>query len=140
MTLSLHELGAYFIRYEVKHEPYERAVGDPETWRERGCPTEPVVGPREAHYRVEQLLQADGVMFLCPKCFYANDGPAGTHWVICWFAGKVPPDAQPGPGRWFPAGSGLADLSFVGTGSTSVHLRSGCGWHGHVRNGEVTLI
>lgn len=91
------------------------------------------------HVYVDSLADADGVMFLCPKCFAANAGPVGTHMVLCWFEGRVPDDADPKPGRWKPAGTGVADLSFVpGQRSCSVLLLGGCSWHGFVTNGEVT--
>lgn len=87
-----------------------------------------------------ELAAADGVWFLCPQCFAQNGGPAGTHGVICWFVGRVPDDVQPGPGRWTPAGTGLADLTFVpGTPprAVSVQLSGGCYWHGHVADGAA---
>lgn len=88
---------------------------------------------------VKKLSDADGVMFLCPKCFAANGGRVGTHSVICWFTGKVDADVAPGPGRWNPRGTGLKDLTFVGPGAYSVLLPGpgGCGWHGYVANGEA---
>jgi hypothetical protein len=85
------------------------------------------------------LSDADGVMFLCPKCYAANGGPVRTHVVICWFAGRgVPEDETPGPGRWRPSGTGLADLTFVGPGAASVALQGGCFWHGFIRQGRAT--
>ena len=36
------------------------------------------------YHHVETLAEAHGVMFLCPRCFAANGGRAGTHMVICW--------------------------------------------------------
>lgn len=84
------------------------------------------------------LRGADGIIFLCPKCFAANGGPVGTHSVICWFSGRVPDDVTPGPGRWSPEGTGYDDLTFAGPGAASVRLNSGCRWHGFVRDGEVT--
>jgi hypothetical protein len=86
------------------------------------------------------IARAHGVWFLCPLCYAKNKGPVGTHAVICWFAGSgVPDDMDPKPGRWNPAGTGLSDLTFVGPGSTSVLLLSGCKWHGWVQHGEATL-
>ena len=88
---------------------------------------------------------ADGVMFLCPKCYAANmakcgDGRMGTHMVMCWFVGRVPDGIDPKPGRWTPSGTGLHDLTFV-PGSparaVSVLLTAGCGWHGFVRDGDA---
>ena len=86
---------------------------------------------------VEDLKDADGVSFLCPKCFDANKGKVGTHTIVCWFTGKVPPDRTPGPGRWNPSGTGLADLTFIGPGAASILLTDGCRWHGFVKNGNA---
>lgn len=83
------------------------------------------------------FAEADGVMFLCPKCYAANGGKVGTHSVICWFAGRVMDDLDPKPGRWNPQGTGLDDLTFVPPGAVSVQLLGGCGWHGFVRNGSA---
>jgi hypothetical protein len=93
------------------------------------------------YQRVENLVQADGVMFVCPKCYAALGRREGAHSVICWFVGKVPDHVTPGPGRWTPAGTGLDDLTFV-PGSPpraiSVLLTAGCGWHGFVVSGDAT--
>jgi hypothetical protein len=95
------------------------------------------------HRYVATLAEADGVQFLCPKCFATNRGPVGTHSVCCWFVGKVPDDAFPKPGRWIPNGAGLDDLTFSGAQGkgASVNLDmgdgKGCLWHGHVKNGEA---
>lgn len=79
--------------------------------------------------------QADGIRFLCPKCFRENGGPIGTHSIVCWFTGRVPNDIEPGPGRWTPQGGDFSDLTL----RPSIHLTGGgCGWHGFVTNGEVT--
>lgn len=95
----------------------------------------------EHHHRdVQTLAEADGILFVCPKCFEENGRERpGVHSVLCWFEGKVPDSATPGPGRWNPTGTGYGDLSFVpGAKSNSVLLLNGCGWHGFVTNGEVT--
>lgn len=81
------------------------------------------------------FAEADGIMFLCPKCFVENNGSVGTHSVICWFVGKVPDETNPKPGRWHPFGTGINDLTFGGPGSYSVLLTSGCNWHGFIVNG-----
>lgn len=92
---------------------------------------------REVHAFEEDIAKADGVMFLCPLCFGANGGPAGTHSVICW-SPKVPADVDPKPGRWNLVGSGLEDLTLV-AGSSSVALRGGCNAHFFVRGGEIVM-
>lgn len=91
---------------------------------------------------VDSLAEADGICFLCPLCFSKNNGPVGTHSVICWFVGHVPDDLDPKPGRWTPAGSGIDDLTFVPGNpprAVSVLLTgNGCGWHGFIRGGDAT--
>lgn len=95
--------------------------------------------------RVDNLEAAHGVCFLCPLCFQKNGGNVGTHAVICWFKGKVPDEATPGPGRWNVSGSGIDDLTL----SPSVNLDlpeahesikkgyNSCLWHGWVKNGDA---
>lgn len=81
---------------------------------------------------------AQGIRFLCPRCFKANGGAVGTHSIICWFKDHlVPDDTMPGPGRWLPSGTGIDDLTFVGPGAASV--QSGRHWHGFVRAGRVDV-
>lgn len=86
---------------------------------------------------VDTLAEADGIMFVCPKCFITRGGRAGAHSIICWFKGKVPDTLDPKPGRWNPSGTGLGDLTFVGPGSTSVLLQGGCNAHFHVVKGQI---
>ncbi len=85
------------------------------------------------------FTDAMGVQFLCPKCFWKNNGPSGTHSIICWFRDRgVPDDLSPGPGRWNPTGTGLDDLTFVPGGepaqACSIQTHD---WHGFVRDGKV---
>lgn len=84
---------------------------------------------------VDTIAEADGVQFLCPKCFVANKGAIGTHSVICW-SPSVPQDTQPTPGRWSLIGTGIKDLTLQ-AGSSSVQLTSGCGAHFFVQCGEI---
>lgn len=128
--MRLSVLDANLLRREVRVEEYTRTTA--------GGGTETVTGPREYYVHVDSLAAADGVMFLCPKCYAAHHGPVGTHQVLCWFVGRVPDDVDPRPGRWNPAGTGVEDLTFVGPGAASVLLTSGCGWHGFVRAGDAT--
>ena len=83
----------------------------------------------------EQIVGADGVMFLCPKCFLGHPDGIGVHSVICW-SPSVPQDTSPQPGRWNLVGTGIDDLSLV-AGSSSVLLRGGCNAHFHVTNGKI---
>lgn len=85
--------------------------------------------------RTQELIEADGIVFLCPKCFTLNGGPVGTHSVICWQP-HVPQEIGPKPGRWKFHGTGFADLSLV-AGSSSVLLMGGCNAHFFVREGRI---
>lgn len=86
--------------------------------------------------KVDSINEAQGIWFLCPKCWKANEGPVGTHSVICWNP-TVPPEIHPKPGRWNLIGTSLEDLSLV-AGSSSILLTAGCLWHGFITKGEVT--
>lgn len=87
---------------------------------------------------VDTIAEADGIQFLCPKCYTANGGPIGTHLVRCWFVGHVPDDVDPKPGRWIAGGAGIDDLTFTGPQAASIQLTGGCSWHGFVKSGGVT--
>jgi hypothetical protein len=95
-------------------------------------------GEKDGHLvleKVQTLQEAKGVMFLCPHCFQANGGPAGTHRVLCWTP-EVPLEVGAGPGRWPMAGTGYDDLTLT----PSVQLLGACGWHGFVIGGKVTTV
>lgn len=88
-------------------------------------------------HRIDNIEDAQGILFLCPKCFVENKGRVGTHSVVCWFKDRgVPDDRTPGPGRWDVVATEYEDLTL----SPSVHLSGpGCGWHGWIQNGEAIL-
>lgn len=89
-------------------------------------------------FRMSDDIQgADGISFLCPKCYAEKGGPVGTHSVICW-APQVPQSTSPQPGRWSLVGTGYADLSLV-AGSSSVLLMGGCNAHFFVKGGEIQM-
>ena len=94
-------------------------------------------------HRVETMTEAQGIIFLCPKCFAANGGRVGTHAVICWSRSRgAPEDFSPLPGRWALAGTGIDDLSLnvdSGCEKDSVQLIGGCNAHYLVKNGDVKL-
>ncbi len=100
-----------------------------------------IVEPNKVHKYVETLAEAQGLQFLCPKCYAEKGSRPGVHSIICWFRGRgVPDDEFPKPGRWTPSGDSLTNLSFVPGDpphATSVLLTGGCGWHGYVTNGEA---
>jgi hypothetical protein len=90
------------------------------------------------HQQVDSIAEADGIFFVCPKCFAENNHQRpGVHGVICWEP-NVPQTTNPKPGRWEMIGTGLHDLS-LRAGSSSILLTPpGCGAHFFITNGEVT--
>lgn len=114
--MKLRDLEAEFLRYEVRPD-----------------------GIFFVH--VETIAEAQGVEFLCPKCFAANGGAIGTHGVVCWSRSRgVPDSAEPGPGRWSLVGTGLDDLTLNAdppSTARSVQLNGGCAWHGFVTAGDA---
>ena len=126
--MRLSELEPQFLRREERIEEWTR--------RKEDGTNEQVTGPREYQVFVE-LQDADGISFLCPKCFEQNKGSIGTHSVLCWTP-KVPPNVDPKPGRWNLVGTSYEDLSLV-AGSSSVLLTSGCMAHFVVQNGNVSF-
>jgi hypothetical protein len=123
-------------------------------------PTFLVIVDEKTMRHTDDIQGADGVMFLCPKCYGHNAGPVGTHQVLCWQP-HVPQSRDPKPGRWRLVGTGYADLTLV-AGSSSILLMSWCvrpgcpnwhgwpegggppcadprcaGWHGFVQGGQI---
>lgn len=84
---------------------------------------------------VDAIGDADGVWFLCPKCFHENSGPIGTHRVVCWQP-HVSQDQTPKPGRWRLVGATIDDLWLV-AGSSSIAIQGGCNAHFYVRAGAI---
>lgn len=81
--------------------------------------------------------EANGIRFLCPKCYAKNGGPEGTHSVICW-SPDAPADIRPAPGRWRLEGNGFDDLSLK-AGSSSVQLLGGCDAHFFIESGTIRM-
>ena len=109
--MKLTDLEPRFLSYE----------GDPKEWR--------YATPR---------ADANGITFVCPKCFEANGMKRpGVHSVICWDP-SVPQSVSPGPGRWEFVGVSFDDLT-LRAGSSSVKLEGGCDAHFFITNGEVTF-
>ena len=136
--MRLSQLEAVFVKFDRRVETRKRVrEGAGDNWTESDVYD--FTGPVDYQTDVATLAEADGIRFLCPKCYQVNGGNAGTHPVVCWFEGKVPDDAAPRPGRWKPVGTGIEDLTFVpGAKSNSVLLLGGCAWHGFVTNGDAT--
>lgn len=133
MNVPLGDLNPKFLRYGTRRE-----MG---TFRQPDGSDVTRMHDQVYLTHVDRIEDAQGVQFLCPKCFVANGGAVGTHRVICWSRSRgVPDDANPAPGRWKLDGTGLHDLTLNGDpGSRSVKLTGdGCQWHGYITNGEAT--
>lgn len=89
----------------------------------------------------DQIEGADGILFLCPKCFAKNGSAAGVHSIMCWQPHVPQSEHRVGPGRWKFKGSGFHDLSLDNhpNGASSVQLPVPCQAHFHIQNGEVIL-
>ncbi len=140
--MKLSDLDPRFLRYEKRLDTW--TVVDRQPGPGEDCESVPhhlVTGMREYWPFASGLAEAQGVEFLCPKCFASNNGPVGTHVVVCWSSSRgVPDGATPGPGRWRLVGTDFNDLSLMEEPgkSRSVLLLGGCGWHGFVTNGDAT--
>ena len=137
---SLRDLEARFIRLDVRVEIRRRVR--PEIWevRKDGPWTDSDfydwTGPCDYLVDVDELAHADGLRFLCPKCYDDPPaGPVGTHSMICW-SPKISQDHEPRPGRWGAVGTSIEDLTLV-AGSSSVLIQGGCNAHFFVRQGRV---
>jgi hypothetical protein len=85
----------------------------------------------------DNIQGADGLLFLCPKCFTDNKGTVGTHYIKCWQP-HVPASNPPGPGRWSFIGTNYSDLTLQAS-SSSISLSTGCKAHFFIRNGEIVM-
>jgi hypothetical protein len=90
-----------------------------------------------SHKRIDTIQGADGIVFLCPKCFSDNAGTdKGVHSIICWQPHVPLTSTKSGPGRWNFQGTSYADLSLV-NGSSSIALNGGCQAHFFIKNGNI---
>ena len=141
LLARLPELEPQFIKYEEHMGVWHRAVGDPLTWQERGTPSVEVHGLQQSMVFVNSLSESQGIIFLCPTCFIKNGrSNMGTHLVEVSFKDHDVLDGQGTrnkkglPVRWNVSGTNYSDL----TTDPSILLEGGCGWHGFIKNGEVT--
>jgi hypothetical protein len=129
-TMKLRELEGRFTKYVERAVPPDQFVDG-------------VVHPsgiERSYHDVATLAEADGVWFLCPKCFAENHGPSGTHMHMIGFAGRCPPGSYTKGSkgedtRWIvmPSSTGLDDLSLT----PSILAIGGCNWHGFVGSSGV---
>lgn len=86
----------------------------------------------DSFWRDVEFSVADGISFLCPLCYVANNGIVGTHSIIVLFT-RCNPAIMPTWHRWDMNGSKFDDLTI----SPSIRITVGCNWHGFIRNGEI---
>ena len=139
--MKLLDLEPRFVIYFTQVAKIKVVDGDPNTWRERGCPTQEKTVVQEVKRYVQTLTEAQGILFLCPKCFGPN-GKIGCHYCEVTFD---LPDVPDGIGthnsagnsvRWKVTGTNYADLSTM----PSILVEGGCDWHGYITNGQVTTV
>lgn len=126
--MKLIDLEPELIKREI------RACAGPGTL---DCSTVSPHNSHEYHIQIETVDEADGIIFLCPKCFTTNNGSVGTHYVLCWRP-RIPPDIAPKPGRWELLGTSINDLS-LRAGSSSILLHSDCTAHFFIENGMIRM-
>lgn len=114
---------------------------DPANYPSGGTHVE--VKDQEYRHEVESLDEAQGIVFLCPKCLQQNNqSRPGVHSVEVSFAERGVKDNQGThnslglPVRWHVSGHNFEDL----TTQPSVLLTSLCGWHGFIAAGEVSIL
>lgn len=122
--MKLRDLEAFFTKY------HERAV-PPDQYFEGVMHTS---GVQRSFHRVDTLEEADGVWFICPKCFAAD-----RHRVKVGFHGKATPgtyghNSKGEPVLWTVAGgTSLDDLQLT----PSIQIEGCCNWHGFVGSNGV---
>jgi len=147
--MRLIKLEPKFIRYGLEIKTWNRVLGSPATYKD-GDPTEEITGPREirtfatadadGNYTVLiPFSEAQGIEFLCPKCFITNGGDIGTHWCEVTFTDRSVPDDMGSHNkegkavRWTVTGDNFENLTIT----PSILLEGGCNWHGFITNGEI---
>lgn len=132
-TYTLRELEAELIKHSVQlaHSGHGRRSDDG-TIQWGGFPV-------NTFSPVATVAEADGITFLCPKCFTENSGSVGTHSVHVYFEGRGVPSALGVNGegktvRWrVKAGTTIDDLAI----EPSIQLIGGCAWHGFIGHSDV---
>lgn len=142
---TLRELEARLLRW-YRETTTERDAEGKYVFRDDGEITMWSPHPyRDLFAPVENLHDAHGISFLCPKSFAKNGGPKGTHSVYVWFAGSpVPPEIghnkDGAPVRWNASGTSIDNLvltpSILEQGD-ELPADHRCGWHGFVGSSGV---
>lgn len=97
--------------------------------------------------RTDKFTEADGIGFLCPKCYTDNpreDKTITTHSIICWKR-HIPQTTPPTLGRWNFSGTDYNDLTLTPSVNLDIRNEDGtrkypneCNAHFHISNGEIT--
>lgn len=133
----LRDLEAQFLKAHLVTEA---------EWQAKPTPGVSWSGPYWSYRKVDTLVEADGIKFLCPGCYARNNGPVGTHIVMVGFVG-CPKDAYTtdyagNHVAWHPSGSGYDDLVLtpsidLAPPGAYIELKDGCRWHGFVGTGSA---
>lgn len=127
--MNLIMLEATFLRYEKRECSLDKCQ-------------EGFLSPHDHHdflIPVNNIGEAHGIRFLCPKNYQTNKGIIGTHSVYVYFSGSPVP-ANIGKNkagetvRWNKSGTGLTDLSLT---PSIQEQDDSCKWHGFVTNGDA---
>jgi len=133
--VRLRDLEAYFTKCR------DRPV-DMTSWEDTNA--NPGKTTVRGYRHVETLAEADGVWFLCPKCYVKNGGVLGTHMIAIGFAdrdclpGSYSQDRNGVDTRWNVSGADIDSLTLTPSIDLSQpEIVSCCGWHGFVGSNGV---
>ncbi|HSX11538.1 MAG TPA: hypothetical protein VLF94_07490 [Chlamydiales bacterium] len=141
--MRLTDLDPQFLKYDIRVEEYsvvngvwdpdkkDYVVADGRYWHDAGEPVVKKTGPRTYLIPVATLAEAQLISFLCPKC----RGLDGEHHVHMPFADRGV-DHELVKNQWNVKGSSFEDLSTT----PSYLIIGGCGWHGYITDGNVSII
>ena len=142
--MKLTDLEPEWITYNTVVE-MKRTITDEALWKSSNCAlgiTE-ALGPVHYRHHPLTLAEAQGIIFLCPKCMRDHPDGKGVHSVEVSFRDRGVLDADGThtkeglPVRWQVSGTGFHDL----TTTPSILLTgAGCGWHGYLQEGNVSII
>lgn len=137
--MKLSELEPEFYRYDRRMMGVDMCIGDPATWRERGCPSEHRDELRDVRTPAP-FPEAQLLWFICPKCAHEKGTTVGCHYIEVTFADRGVLADQGVTNkkgeyvRWNVSGAGFDNLTIT----PSILIEGGCEWHGFITNGEIS--
>jgi hypothetical protein len=137
--MKLSDLNPEFYRYDRRMTEVDICLGDSATWRDRGCPVDHRVEPRDVRVP-SSFADAQCLFFVCPKCAKEAGSVPGCHYIEVTFADRGVLADQGVTNkrgeyvRWNVSGTGFNDLTIT----QSILIESGCEWHGYITNGDAS--